>query len=178
MTFCIAMQNRRAVASYLHPQTIISQRNEYLIVTRSGGGNTHLSVSNAGACTGLESEAPQGLSPDLVMCATLISQGPDGRDMYVVEQVEPSGFEVKGTFIGGDGYFTLDHSGEGMALSGTARFKPGPRNTAAADRCILLGENEPGATVHFEAVYVPWCDELLPNNFWSAFDPNNNGITQ
>ncbi|MEM8774022.1 MAG: hypothetical protein AAGF53_03255 [Pseudomonadota bacterium] len=137
-----------------------------------------MSVSNAGACTGLESEAPQGLSPDLVMCATLISQGPDGRDVYVVEQSAPDGFDTKGTFIGGDGYFTLDFSGESLNLSGSARFKPGPRTRAAADRCILLGDNEPGATVHFNAAYVPWRDELLPNNFWTDRNINDGEFTQ
>ncbi len=165
MTFCIAMQNRRAVASFLHPQTIISERSEYLIVSRSGGENTFLSVSNAGACTGLESEAPQGLSPDLEMCATLISQGPDGLEIFIVEQVVPDGYEPKGTFIGGDGYFALESSDEGVRLKGAARFKPGPRTKAAASRCLLLGENEPGATIHFKADYLPWKDELLPNDF-------------
>lgn len=162
MTFLVAMQNRRAVASYLHPQTIISERSEFLIVARSGGKNDILSVSNAGACTGLEDEAPQGMSPELVMCATLISQGPDGGEVFVIEEDRPDGIDPKGRFVGGNGYFHLTRTDRGLSLSGAARLKPGPRTAAAAKRCILLGENEPGATLHFRATYVPWRDELLP----------------
>ncbi|WP_339106770.1 hypothetical protein [Roseovarius rhodophyticola] len=129
------------------------------------GGKSYLSVSNAGACTGLESEAPQGLSPDLVMYATLVSQGPNGQYVFIVEQSVPDGLEVKGRFIGGDGYFALEFSGASVSLKGAARFKPGPRTSAASPHCVLLGENAPGATVHFSAEYVPWQDEMLPRGF-------------
>ncbi|MEM9973400.1 MAG: hypothetical protein AAF771_04410 [Pseudomonadota bacterium] len=165
MTFFIAMQNRRATASYWHPQTIITERNEFLIVSRSGGRNEFLSISNAGACTGLESEAPSRLSPDLVLCATLVSQGPDGGEMFLVERSPPEGSKIRGQFIGGDGYFFLEQTGQTLALRGSARLKPGARTRAAAERCLLLGENEPGATVHFSAAYVPWDNELLPSEF-------------
>jgi hypothetical protein len=97
------------------------------------------------------------------MCATLISQGPNTLETFIVEQTAPDGFTPKGRFIGGDGYFRLDTAGGGFTLEGSARFKPGPRTSAAADRCILLGDNEPGATVHFHAHYLPWQNELLPN---------------
>ncbi|MEL7259637.1 MAG: hypothetical protein AAFN80_17695 [Pseudomonadota bacterium] len=99
------------------------------------------------------------------MCATLVSQGPNGQYVFIVEQNVPDGFEAKGTFIGGDGYFALEYSGASVSLKGAARFKPGPRTSAASPHCVLLGENEPGATVHFNAEYVPWQDELLPSNF-------------
>lgn len=165
MTFCIAMQNRRAVATYWRPNTIISQLSEYLIVSRSRGKNTFLSISNAGACTGLENEAPQGLSPDLVMCATLISQGPNGQEIFVVEKTAPDGFEYKGSFVGADGYFSLECSDGNVTLTGATRFKSGSRKDSNFANCILLGENEPGATVHFKASYVPWQGELLPAEF-------------
>jgi hypothetical protein len=39
VSFFVAMQNRRAVASYWHPQSIVSESDEFLIVSRSGGRN-------------------------------------------------------------------------------------------------------------------------------------------
>ncbi|MEM6482661.1 MAG: hypothetical protein AAF922_08495 [Pseudomonadota bacterium] len=165
MTFLVAMQNRRAVASYLHPQTILSERNEFIIVSRSGGKNQFLSVSNAGACTGFEDEAPKGIQPELFMCATLISQGPDGEQVFIIEQAKPDKVEAKGRFVGGDGYFFLSPSPSGLFLQGAARVKPGPLSKAASDKCILLRENEAGAALHFSAAYIPWSDELLPPGF-------------
>ncbi len=175
MTFFIAMQNRRATASYWHPQTIISERNEFLIVSRSGGRNEFLSISNAGACTGFEDEAPSRLSPDLVLCATLVSQGPGGGEMFLVERSPPAGLDIRGAFIGGDGYVFLEQTDRTLALRGSARLKPGARTKAAAERCLLLGENEPGATVHFSAAYVPWDNELLPSQFSAGHEPRGAG---
>lgn len=164
VTFLIAMQNRRAVASYLHPQTILSERNEFLIVSRSGGQNQFLSVSNAGACTGFEEEAPIGIQPELFMCATLISQGPDGEQVFLIEQVQPDTVETKGVFVGGDGYFFLSPSPSGLSLHGAARVRPGP-HAGAAPPCVLLRDDEPGAALHFSAAYLPWSDEVLPPGF-------------
>ena len=165
MSFFVAMQNRRATASYWHPQTIISERSEFLIVSRSGGRNEFLSISNAGACTGLEDMAPPELNPDLVLCATLVSQGPDGGEVFLVERKPPKGIDVQGSFLGGDGYFYLQQTDESLTLRGATRLRPGRRTEAVADRCLLLGDNEPGATVHFKAAYIPWESELLPSGF-------------
>ena len=165
MTFYIAMQNRRATASYYHPQTIISERNEFLIVSRSGGRSEILSVSNAGASTGFEAEAPDKLMPDLLVLATLVSQGPDGGEMFLVERDPLENFAPEGRFVGGDGYFYLREGNGAMALKGALRLRPGPRTRPAAKQCLLLAENEPGATVHVDAAYVPWARELLPGGF-------------
>jgi len=165
VTFLIAMQNRRAVASYLHPQTILSERNEFLIVSRSGGKNQFLSVSNAGACTGFEDEAPKGIQPELFMCATLISQGPEGEQVFLIDQVQPDTIEIKGQFVGGDGYFLLSETASGLSLHGAARVKPGPFSAAVANQCVLLRDDEAGAALHFRAAYIPWSDELLPPGF-------------
>ncbi|MEM6579023.1 MAG: hypothetical protein AAF678_11060 [Pseudomonadota bacterium] len=171
VTFLVAMQNRRAVASYLHPQTILSERNEFLIVSRSGGKNQFLSVSNAGACTGFEDEAPKGIQPELFMCATLISQGPDGEQVFLIEQAQPETFEAKGRFVGGDGYCVLSPSPSGLFLQGAARLKPGALSAAAADKCVLLGDGEAGAALHFDAAYIPWADEVLPPGFTRPVKP-------
>ncbi|MEO0703011.1 MAG: hypothetical protein AAFV31_13035 [Pseudomonadota bacterium] len=165
MSFFIAMLNRRATASYWYPQTIISERNEFLIVSRSGGGNEFLSISSAGACTGLEDVAPSRLSPDLVVCATFVSQGPNGAEVFIVEHDPPDGCDVKGNFVGGDGYVLLEQSSQELRLRGSARFKPGAQSRAVSRHCLLLGENEPGAAVHFRASYIPWDAELLPADF-------------
>ena len=175
MTFFVAMQNRRAVASYLHPQTIISQRSEFIIVSRSGGKNQFLSVSNAGACTGLEDEAPQGIQPELFMCATLISQGPDGEQVFLIEQVKPDSVSAMGHFVGGDGYVLLSSSPSNLSLRGAARLKPGARTAAAAEHCVLLGDNESGAALHFNADYIPWPDEVLPPGFSPPAGPQYEG---
>ena len=167
MTFFVAMQNRRATASYFHPQTIISERNEFLIVSRSGGRSEHLSISNAGASTGLEAEAPKELEADLVILATLVSQGPDDGEVFLVERDPPEDIGPPGRFIGGDGYVYLRQSKDRLSLQGSVRFRPGPRTRPAANSCMLLSENEPGATVHFSASYVPWTRELLPTGFGS-----------
>lgn len=168
MTFYIAMQNRRAMASYLHPQTIVSEQSEYLIVSRSGGRNEFLSISNAGACTGHEDTAPARLHPDLVLCATLVSQGPRNGEIFIVERDPPEGLQLQGRFVGGDGYFLLEQAAGHLALTGSVRLKPGARTQAAAPGCILLGASEPGAAVHFHASYVPWTNELLPAGFASG----------
>ncbi len=165
MTFYIAMQNRRATASYLHPQTIISERNEFLIVSRSGGRSEILSVSNAGASTGIETEAPEALTPDLVVLATLVSQGPDGGEVFLVERDPLDGFDPRGRFIGGDGYFYLRENTTAITLKGSLRLRPDPRTRQVAAECLLLADNEPGAAIHIDAAYVPWARELLPGGF-------------
>lgn len=176
MSFFIAMQNRRATASYWHPQTIISERNEFLVVSRSGGRNEFLSISNAGACTGLEEEAPRDLNPDLVLCATLVSQGPGGGEIFLVERDPPDALEVTGRFLGGDGYIYLVQTESTLRLTGSARLRPGVRTAALARDCVLLGENEPGATVHFNATYVPWESELLPAGFGNGAHGRSAGV--
>lgn len=162
MTFFIAMQNRRAVASYLHPQTIIRECREFIMVARSGGKNEYLSISNAGASTGIEGQAPQELSPDLSVFATLVSQGPNNTEIFVVERNLPEGQEVFGQHVGGDGYFFLSQSEDLVSLKGAVRLKPDMKTRSLENRCMLLAENEPGATIHFDATYVPWSRELLP----------------
>ena len=163
VSFFIAMRNRRAMASYWHPQTIISVDHEFLVVSRSGGRNEYLCISNAGACTGQEQEAPSDLEPGLVILATLVSQGPNGGEIFLIERDIPEGVAVHGTHIGGDGYLLLDESRETVTMKGAARLRPGPRTRSAASRCFLLGKGEPGAAIHFDAVYVPWAREILPD---------------
>ncbi len=171
MSFFIAMKNRRAMAGYWHPQAIISERHEFLIVSRSGGRNEYLSISNAGASTGEEEEAPSDLRPDLVILATLVSQGLDGGEIFLVERDVPEGAKVSGRHIGGDGYLLLQDSASGLRIRGAARLRPGPETRRAHDRCLLLGENEPGATVHVDATYIPWSREVLPSGFRNGRAP-------
>ncbi len=162
MTFFIAMQNRRATASYLHPQTIIRESSEFLIVTRSGGQKEFLSISNAGASTGIEDEAPLELIPDLSIFATLVSQGPNNTEIFIVERNLPEGRKISGHHVGGDGYIFLNQSEDLVSLKGAVRLKPDRKTRSLEDRCLLLAENEPGATIHLDASYVPWSRELLP----------------
>ena len=165
MTFFIAMRNRRAMASYLHPQTIIRECCEFLMVTRSGGQNEFLSISNAGASTGIEDEAPLELNPDLSIFATLVSQGQNNTEIFIVERNIPFGQEVRGHHVGGDGYIFLQQSEHLFSLKGAVRLKPDMKTRLLGDRCLLLAENEPGATIHFDASYVSWSRELLPYGF-------------
>ena len=166
MSFFIAMRNRRAMASYWHPQTIIGEGHEFIVVSRSGGRNEYLWISNAGACTGQEREAPSDLEPGLVIFATLVSQGLNGGEIFLIEREVPKGATVTGTHIGGDGYLLLDESGEGgVTIKGAARLRAGPRIRRGSGLCVLLEEGQPGATVHFDAVYVPWAREVLPDRF-------------
>ena len=162
MSFFIAMQNRRAVASYWHPQSIVSESDEFLIVSRSGGRNEFLRISNAGASTGTETEAPARLRPDLVMVATLVSQGLDGGEIFLVERKLPEGLEVEGRFVGGDGYLLLTEGASGVALKGAARIRSGRKATQVLGHCIFFANDEPGATVHFDARHLPWVHEVLP----------------
>ena len=165
MSFFIAMQNRRAVASYWHPQSIVSESDEFLIVSRSGGRNEFLRISNAGASGGTEKEAPTGLRPDLVMVATLVSQGLDGGEIFLVERTKPEGLDIEGRFLGGDGYLLLTESPEGIALKGSARIRSGRKAAAVLGHCVFFANDEPGATVHFDARYLPWVREVLPGGF-------------
>ncbi len=166
MSFFIAMHNRRAMASYWHPQTIISEDHEFIVVSRSGGRNEYLWISDAGACTGQEREAPSDLEPGLVIFATLVSQGLNGGEIFLIEREVPEGVTVKGMHIGGDGYLLLDEAGEdGVTIKGAARLRPSPGERRAKGLCSLLQEGQPGATVHFDAVHVPWAREVLPDGF-------------
>lgn len=165
MSFFIAMQNRRGVASYWHPQSIVSESDEFLIVSRSGGRNELLSISNAGACSGTETEAPTGLRPGLCMVATLVSQGPDRGEIFLVERAKPEGAEIDGRFIGGDGYLLLTEGAEGVTLRGSARIRSDANTATVLGRCVFFANDEPGATVHFDARYLPWVHEVLPGGF-------------
>jgi hypothetical protein len=165
VSFFVAMRNRRAVASYWHPQSIVSESDEFLIVSRSGGRNEILRISNAGASTGTEMEAPTSLRPDLVMVATLVSQGLDGGEIFLVERRRPDGLDIEGHFLGGDGYLFLDADAEGMVLRGSARIRSSRKAAALLGHCIFFANDEPGATVHFHARYLPWVHEVLPGGF-------------
>jgi hypothetical protein len=165
VSFFVAMQNRRAVASYWHPQSIVSESDEFLIVSRSGGRNEFLRISNAGASSGIEKEAPTGLRPDLVMVATLVSQGLDGGEIFLVERRKPEGVDLEGHFVGGDGYLLLAESAHDITLKGSARIRSGRKAAAVLGHCVFFANDEPGATVHFDARYVPWVREVLPGGF-------------
>jgi hypothetical protein len=165
VSFFVAMQNRRAVASYWHPQSIVSESDEFLIVSRSGGRNDFLRISNAGASSGIEDEAPTGLRPDLVMVATLVSQGLNGGEIFLVERRKPEGLDVEGRFVGGDGYLLLEESADGILLKGSARIRSGRKSAAILGHCVFFANDEPGATVHFDARYIPWVHEVLPGSF-------------
>lgn len=161
MNYFIAMQNRRAVADDFNSHTLDRERNEFLIVSRSGGQNEFLSISCAGACSGREVEAPAELEPDAVIHATLVSQGPDGREIFVVERKPRGDADLNGRHLAGDGYFLLHDSDGNVRLTGAVRFRPG-----AGRR--LAGSN-PGATTHFDAAYVPWSGERLPAGLGAAW---------
>ena len=165
MSFFIAMQNRRAVASYWHPQSIVSESDKFLIVSRSGGRNEFLRISNAGASSGIEKEAPTGLRPDLVMVATLVSQGLDGGEIFLLERRKPEGLDIEGRFVGGDGYLLLVEGARGITLKGSARIRSGRKAAAVLGHCVFFANDEPGATVHFDARYMPWVHEVLPGGF-------------
>lgn len=165
MSFFIAMQNRRATASYRHPDAILSERTEFLIVSRSGARNEFLSISEAGACTGREDEAPAELAAGLMVHATLVSQGIDDGELFLVERDAFEGAPGPGHPIGGDGYILLHQSAGELRLSGTLRFRPGDETRAARARCVLLGPDEPGVVLHLWAAHVPWSRELLPAGF-------------
>jgi hypothetical protein len=159
------MRNRRAVASYWHPQSIVSESDEFLIVSRSGGRNEILRISSAGASSGTETMAPTRLRPDLVMVATLVSQGLDGGEIFLVERRRPVGLDIEGHFLGGDGYLFLDADADGMVLRGSARIRSGRKTAALLGHCVFFANDEPGATVHFDARYLPWVHEVLPGGF-------------
>jgi hypothetical protein len=162
VSFYIAMQNRRGVASYWHPQTIVSESDEFLIVSRSGKKNEFLCISSAGASSGTESEAPAGLRPDLVMIATLVSQGPNGGQIFLIERKFRDVVDSRAQFVGGDGYLLLTETAEGIALKGSARIRSGRKTAAVLGHCVFFANDEPGATVHFDARYLPWVHEVLP----------------
>ena len=172
MGFFIAMQNHRAMASYLHPQTILSEYSEFLIVKRSGDQNEYLSISNAGSSTGSEGEAPLVLHPELAIFATLVSKGPDESELFVVEKSLPDGQSVIGQHIGGDGCVFLRQTDDMISLGGVVRLKPGRPEDVLEHRCQLLAANEPGAAIHFEATHIPWSRELVPNGYRSGFSVN------
>jgi len=165
VSFFIAMHNRRGVASYWHPQSIVNESDEFLIVSRSGGRNEFLRISSAGATSGTETEAPTGLRPDLVMVATLVSQGLNGGEIFLVERKIPQGVTVEGRFVGGDGYLLLTEGEAGITLKGSARIRSGRKTTAVLGHCVFFANDEPGATVHFDARYLPWVHEVLPGGF-------------
>jgi hypothetical protein len=162
LSFFIAMQNRRAVASYWHPQSIVSESNEFLIVSRSGARNEFLHISNAGASSGIETKAPTDLRPDLVVVATLVSQGLHGGEIFLVERTCPETVRVEGRYVGGDGYFLLSEQDDTITLRGSARIRADRTTSPLLQGCVFFANSEPGAVVHINARHVPWVREVLP----------------
>lgn len=165
MSFFIAMHNRRATASFYHPQSIISERSEFLIVARSGERNQYLSISVAGQCTGLEQHAPSELKPANVFLATLVSQGTNGQETFIVESVAPERPIQNGSFVAGEGFFVLSEDDQDIVLKGTVRLQPGVLEHPAATGAHLMFEEDDGAVLHFDASYLPWSEELVPGGF-------------
>jgi hypothetical protein len=99
------------------------------------------------------------------MVATLVSQGPDRGEIFLVERVRPEGADIDGRFIGGDGYLLLTEGADGITLRGSARIRSDTNTAAVLGRCVFFANDEPGATVHFDARYVPWVHEVLPGGF-------------
>lgn len=171
MTFFIAMHNRRAMAKINNPRAIISECNEFLIVSRSGGSNEFLSVSNAGACKDFEASAPDDLAPDFGIFATLVSQNNLEGDLFLVERDTSNGPERTGITLGGDGYLLLRQNENRISLHGAVRIKDGNQNVQALGHCLFFDEPDPGATVFLNASYLPWERELLPGGFSKPDDP-------
>lgn len=162
VTFFIAMRNRRSMAPYWSPNAIVSEMNEFLIVSRMGARNEHLTISNAGVCRGVERKAPDDLAPDLVILATLVSQGPDAGEVFLVERDLPPGLTLPGRHVGGEGYIYLTNGTLGPRLRGAARLRAEPQLRSILSGCYFFGNDESGATIHIDAKYVPWVGELLP----------------
>ncbi|WP_370402470.1 hypothetical protein [Sulfitobacter sp. JB4-11] len=165
MTFFIAMQNRRAMAKFDNPRTIISESNEFLIVSRSGGCNQFLSVSNAGACTDLEVSAPGGLIPAFGIFATLVLQNTFDGDLFLVERDTSRAPSPSKTTLGGDGYLLLYQSDNQISLTGAVRIQERDDMPEALRQCLPFDEPDPGATLYFNASYLPWEREILPSGF-------------
>jgi hypothetical protein len=134
-----------------------------------------LSISNAGASTGLESEAPSDLRPDFEILATLVSQGPDVGEIFLVEREIPRGAQAGEGFVGGDGYVVLRQFGGEISITGAVRLRPGRETEVARTRCFLLADGESGATLHFEAKHIPWSREVLPSGPGSGPRPLSSG---
>lgn len=165
MTFFIAMHNRRAMAKFDNPRTIISECNEFLIVSRSGGCNQFLCVSNAGACKDLEVSAPGGLIPVFGIYATLVLQNTFDGELFLVESEISNAPDFPGITVGGDGYLLLRQSNRGISLNGAVRIKDRDGTTEDFPQCLLFDEPDPGATLYLDANYVPWEREVLPAGF-------------
>lgn len=170
MSFFIAMHNRRAMAKLDNPRTIISESNEFLIVSRSGGCNQFLCVSNAGACTDLEVSAPGGLIPAYGIYATLVLQNTLDGDLFLVEQDVSNAPDHSGTMLGGDGYLLLRQSDKQISLSGAVRVKETDSTVGKLPRCMPFDEPDPGATIYLNATYLPWDKEVLPPRFTGPDD--------
>lgn len=170
MSFFIAMHNRRAMAKLDNPRTIISEYNEFLIVSRSGGCNQFLSVSNAGACSELEVSAPGGLIPEFGIYATLVLQNTLDGDLFLVEQDLSNAPSHPGTTLGGDGYLLLRQSDTQINLTGAIRVKETDATAKALAGCIPFDEPDPGVTLYVNATYLPWEREILPPRFHGGDD--------
>lgn len=167
MTFFIAMQNRRAMAQFDNPRTIISECNEFLIVSRSGGCNKFLTISNAGACADFEVSAPRNLVSVFGIFATLVLQNTFDGELFLVERDTSNFPDRPGIMLGGDGYLVLHQSENEIRLSGAVRIKNGNENTEALKGCLSFAEPDPGATIYLNASYLPWEREILPTGFFA-----------
>lgn len=153
------------MAKFDKPRTIISECNEFLIVSRSGGCNQFLCVSNAGACKDLEVSVPGGLVPVFGIYATLVLQNTFDGELFLVEGETSNAPPFPGITVGGDGYLLLRQSKSGISLSGTVRIKESDGNTEGFPGCVLFDEPDPGATFYLDANYVQWEREILPAGF-------------
>ena len=167
MSFRIAMQGRKAVASLCRPHETIDQTYGYLIAERRRGSNEHLYVSEAGPCSANETQAPETLRPRNVMIGTLVSRGPSrGAETFLLNRHTPQGAEFRGLFLPADGFLRLTHSSVGLTVFGTARL-----TSAVCEDCgyasqtiarALCDTPSPvGCVLHIDAAYIPWTQESL-----------------
>lgn len=164
MSFTVAMQNRRATASFSSPYQVIDECYEYLIVMRFGEQDQYLSLSNAGASSGFEDSVTTLHSTDQVLTATLVSRGPLPEDsIYLIDPVTPDHLGPGVTHLAADGYLHLICGASVLRLTGAARLSPGAPVGATGPLSGFFGAD--GQTWHYDAAYLPWPEEHRPQNF-------------
>lgn len=169
MNFIIAMHNALRTAAYETPARAAAPVPEYLIVQRPDAET--LTISDAGrAPTDKPDKAPDALAANNTQVGTLIRQDQDaGTETFILNRFLPRGLVLPQgeKFFPADGFIMLGSQDGRPTVSVSGRHAHA--REIAGGRFVAIdfpGEPTSSAsafTWHFEATYLPWVHETLPN---------------
>lgn len=167
MSFYVAMQNRTAYASYSHPYLPLSTESRFLIVSRTRGYNQHITIADAGLSHGSDECAPDNLSPIRVLIGTLaVKDDKNSVETFIFNRHKPEGVAFEGAFFPADGFAVLSHQNGYPKLHACGRHahieQYSEGQITVTDQTGPVENSIRAFSWHYDAIYLPWVQELLP----------------